>query len=186
MLRPSWALELVPSKDVHRILRPVIEAALEPAGFARTGSAPPGEFPRPKGWWLKVSDNRFAVVWLQLDRKGGFSPEWGGIFTLNFELSSRPIAVDDMLLRKRWWKLLDRSDRRQAREIERRVLAALPEPPTRRPPLQKWLVTSHTPWEDIWARYATVGDVHRWANFLKETLPSTASRFLAKARAKAR
>jgi hypothetical protein len=35
-----------------------------------------------------------------------------------------------MLLRQRWWKLLARSDRKQARQIERRVLAALPEPPS--------------------------------------------------------
>ena len=111
-------LELVPSKVVHRILRPVIEAALVPAGFDRTGTTPPGESPRPKGWYLKVSDNRFAVVWLQLNQKTGFSREWGGIFTLNFELSSRPIAVDDMLLHQRWWKLLDPSDQKQARQIE--------------------------------------------------------------------
>ena len=186
MLTRPWALELVPSKDVHRILRPVIEAALLPAGFDRTGTTPPGESPRPKGWYLKVSDNRFAVVWLQLNQKTGFSREWGGIFTLNFELSSRPIAIDDMLLHQRWWKLLDRSDQEQARQIERRVLAALPEPPSLRPLLQKQLMTGHFPWEEIWARYATVEDVHTWANFLKETLPSTTSRFLAKTRAKAR
>jgi hypothetical protein len=164
----------------------VIEAALVPAGFARTGTTPSGEFPRPKGWWLKVAEKRFAVVWLQLDQKYGFSREWGGVFTLNFELSSRPIAVDDTLLHQRWWKLLDRSDRKQARQIERRVLAALPEPPSNRPLLQKRLMTGHFPWEDIWARYATVEDVHTWASFLNETLPATASRFLIKARAKAR
>ena len=186
MLNRQWALELVPSKEVHRIVRPVIEAALVPVAFARTGTTPPGEFPRPKGWWLKVADNRFAVVWLQLNQKTGFSREWGGIFTLNFELSSRPIALDDMLLHQRWWKLLDRSDRKQARQIERQVLAALPEPESPRPLLQKQLMTRHFPWEDIWARYATVEDVNTWANFMKETLLSTASRFLTKARAKAR
>src|SRR6266851_138465 len=121
MLNRQWALELVPSKQVRRILRPVIEAALVPAGFAWTGTTPSGEFPRPKGWWLKVAENRFAVVWLQLDQKYGFSREWGGVFTLNFELSSRPVAVDDRLLHQRWWKLLDRSDQKQARQIERRV-----------------------------------------------------------------
>jgi hypothetical protein len=186
MLARTGPLELVPSKEVHHILRPVIEAALILAGFARTGTTPSGQFPRPKGWWLKVADNRFAVVWLQLDKKTGFSREWGGIFTLNFELSSRPLAVDDMLLRQRWWKLLDGSDRKQARQIERRVVAALPEPPSPRPLLQKQLMTGHFPWEDIWARYATVEDVHTWASFLRETLPSTATRFLTKARAKAR
>jgi hypothetical protein len=165
----------------------VIEAALAPAGFARTGTTPAGEFPRPKGWWLKVADNRFAVVWLQLDQKYGFSREWGGTFTLNFELSSRPIAIDDMVLRKRWWKLLDRSERKQALQIDRRVVAALPEPPAgTRKPLDKQLMTGHFPWEEVWARYATVEDVHTWAEFLKQTFPSTASRFLTKARAKAR
>jgi len=107
VLSRTGAQELVPAKEVHRILRPAIEAALVPAGFARTATTPRGEFPRPKGWWLKVADNRFVVVWLQLNQKTGFSREWGGVFTLNFELSSRPI-VGDTVLHKRWWKLLDR------------------------------------------------------------------------------
>ena len=168
-------------------MRPVIEKALLPGGFARTGTTPAGEFPRPKGWWLKIGDNRFAVVWLQLDQKYEFSREWGEEFTLNFELSSRPIAIDDMLLHDRWWKLLDRSERKQTRQINRRVVAALPEPAgSTRPPLQKMLMTGHFPWEEVRARYATVEDVYTWAKFLKQTLPSTASRFLKKARAKAR
>ena len=182
----TGALELVPAKEVHRILRPAIEAALVPVGFARTHTTPAGSSPRPQGWWLKVADNRFAVVWLQLDKKGGFSREWGGIFTINFELSSLPIAIDDMVLRKRWWRLLDRPERKQVLQINRRVVADLPEPAAgTRKPLDKQLMTGHYPWEEVWARYATVDDVHAWATFLKDSLPVAVSRFLTTARAKA-
>jgi len=180
-------LDLVPSKEVHGILRPAIEAVLVPVGFTRTGVTPAGLNPRPKGWWLKVADDRFAVVWLQLDLKYGFSREWGGIFTINFELSSRPIAIDDMVLRTRWWKFLERSQREQAREIQRRVVADLPGSSSANARLlDRWLVVGQYPWEELWARYATVQDVHTWSAFVQETLPSAAPRFLAKARSKAR
>ncbi len=186
MVVPTGDLELVPGKEVHRILRPAIETALLTGGFARTATTPPGEFPRPKGWWLKVADHRFVIVWIQLDKRG-FSREWGGTFTLNFELSSRPIAIDDMVLHERWWKHLDRSARNQARQIDRRVVAALPErPASTRRPLQKMLMTGHFPWEDVWVRYATVEDLHAWRDFLMEFLPPAVSRFVTKARAKAR
>jgi hypothetical protein len=187
MLARPGPLELVPSKEVHRILRPAIEAVLVPIGFIRTGVTPAGLKPRPKGWWLKVADNRFAVVWLQLDLKYGFSREWGGIFTINFELSSRPIATDDRVMQTRWWKFLEGSQRKRAREIQRRVVAALPgSPSANKKVLQRWLMVGQYPWEELWARYGTVQDVHTWSAFLKETLPSAVSRFLAKALSNAR
>jgi hypothetical protein len=155
---------------------------LVPAGFARTGFTPTDLRPRPKGWWLKVADQRFAIVWLQTG-KYGFSREWGGEFTINFELSSRPIAVSEMVLQTRWWKFLERSERNQAREIQRRVVATLPGSlVANQKPLQRWLMVSEFPWEELWARYATSEDVHTWAAFLTENLLAAVSRFLTKAR----
>jgi len=85
------------------------------------------------------------------------------------------------------WKLLERGHRKRALEIQRKVVASLPEPPEliRRnfhgahfAPPRYW------PWEDVWLRYSTLDDVRVWADFLTQSLPSATDRFVDSARKK--
>ncbi len=175
-------LEVVESDDVRRVLRPAIEGVLFPLGFARTGKTPAGlRPPRPTGWWLPVG-GEFAVLWLQLDRKYGFSKLSGSKFTLNFELSSRPTALTSDKPATRFWQLLNGSQKRAALAVERQVVADIPPPPDRiAHVLGGRLRSFHLPWEDVWLRYGTRVHVEMWADFLYQNLGSAVNRFLARA-----
>ncbi len=186
--QPPGALALVASQEVHKVLRPAIEDVLDAIGFTRTTTTPSESSRRPRGWWLAVDENRFVVVSLQLDSKGGFSRHWGGRFTLDFELSPRPVPVSSGD-RAHLWRLLDRAHRKNALEIQTKVVCSLPDPPdlirrnfyrTRFAPPHYW------PWEDVWLRYGTLEDVQIWAKFLSQSLPSAAKRFLTAAQKKTR
>jgi len=177
---PTGALELVPGREVQKVLRPAIQDGLAASGFTSTASAPEDLSHRPRGWCLQLADSRFVVVSLQLDSKGGFSRHWGGRFTLRFELSSRPVPITSMKT-AHLWKLLDRAHRKNALEIQRRVVSSLPDPPelirrnfygSRFAPPRYW------PWEDVWLRYSTPEHIQIWAQFLRQNLPSAAKRFL--------
>ena|SRR5437762_12991342 len=177
---PTGALELVPGREVQKVLRPAIQDGLAASGFTSTASAPEDLSHRPRGWCLQLADSRFVVVSLQLDSKGGFSRHWGGRFTLRFELSSRPVPITSMKT-AHLWKLLDRAHRKNALEIQRRVVSSLPDPPelirrnfygSRFAPPRYW------PWEDVWLRYSTSEHIQIWAQFLRQSLPSAAKRFL--------
>jgi hypothetical protein len=185
---PTGALALVRSGEVHRVLRLAIQDGLDASGFSRTAATPPDLTRTPRGWWLEVAENRFVVVSLQLDSKGGFSRHWGGRFTLSFELSSRPWPITSGQS-AHLWKLLDRAHRNGALEIQRKVVSSLPNPPemirrnfygARFAPPHYW------PWEDVWLRYSTLADVQIWAEFLRQTLPFAAKRFLTSAQKKIR
>ena len=183
---PTGALALVRWEEVHKILRPAIQDGLHANGFNRTAAIPKDLSQRPRGWWLEIAGNRFVVVSLQLDSKGGFSRHWGGRFTLDFELSSRPVPITSRHS-AHLWKLLDRTQRKSALEIQRRVVSSLPDPPelirrnfygARFAPPRYWT------WEDVWLRYSSLEDVQIWANFLRQSLPSAAKRFLTSAQMK--
>jgi len=183
---PTGALALVRWEEVHKILRPAVQDGLHANGFNRTAATPKDLSQRPRGWWLEIAENRFVVVSLQLDSKGGFSRHWGGRFTLRFELSSRPVPITSRHC-EHLWKLLDRAHRTSAMEIQRRVVSSLPDPPelirrnfygSRFAPPRYW------PWEDVWLRYTTLGDVEIWAGFLRQSLPSAVKRFLTSAQKK--
>jgi len=183
---PAGALPLVNSEGVHKVLRPAIEDVLQVRGFAPTARTSHDLSPRPRGWWLAIGGHHFAVVDLQLNPRG-FSRHWGSQFTLNFDLSPRPTPMTSDYLRARLWKLLERGHRKRALEIQRKVVASLPEPPelirrnfrgTRFAPPRYW------PWEDVWLRYGTLDDVRVWADFLRQSLPSATDRFVDSARKK--
>ena len=182
----SGALPLVKAEEVHKVLRPAVEDVLQARGFARTAGTPHDLSPQRRGWWVAITGYHFAVVDLQLNPRG-FSRHWGSRFTLNFELSPRPTPIGSDYLRARLWKLLERGHRKRALEIQRKVVASLPEPPEliRRnfhgahfAPPRYW------PWEDVWLRYSTLDDVRVWADFLRQSLPSATDRFVDSARKK--
>ena len=177
---PTGTLAPVRWEEVHKILRPAIQDGLHANRFNRTAAIPKDLSQRPRGWWLEIAGNRFVVVSLQLDSKGGFSRHWGGRFTLDFELSSRPVPITSRHS-AHLWKLLDRTQRTSALEIQRRVVSSLPDPPelirrnfygSRFAPPRYW------PWEDVWLRYSTPEHIQIWAQFLRQSLPSAAKRFL--------
>src|SRR2546426_12520974 len=124
----SGALPLVKAQEVHKVLRPAVEDVLQARGFARTAGTPHDLSPQRRGWWVAITGYHFAVVDLQLNPRG-FSRHWGSRFTLNFELSPRPTPIESDYLRARLWKLLERGHRKRALEIQRKVVASLPEPP---------------------------------------------------------
>jgi len=129
-----------------------------------------------------------VVVTLQLDSNGGFSRHWGGRFTLDFELSPRPVPISSGD-RAHLWRLLDRAHRKNALEIQTKVVCSLPDPPDliRRNFYRARFAPPHYwPWEDVWLRYGTLEDVHIWAKFLRQSLPSAATRFLTAAQKKTR
>jgi hypothetical protein len=177
---PTGALAVVRWEEVHKVLRPATQDGLAAYGFTSTASAPDDLGRRPRGWCLQAADSRFVVVSLQLDAKGGFSRHWGGRFTLRFELSSRPFPITSKKS-AHLWKLLDRAHRKSALEIQRRIVSSLPDPPelirrnfygSRFAPPRYW------PWEDVWLRYSSLEDTQIWAQFLRQSLPSAAKRFL--------
>ena len=185
---PAGALALVRWEEVHKVLRPAIEDGLHANGFNRTAATPKDLSPRPRGWWLEIAENRFVVVSLQLDSKGGFSRHWGGRFTLDFELSPRPVAISSGE-REHLWRLLDRAHRKNALEIQTKVVCSLPDPPDliRRNFYRARFAPPHYwPWEDVWLRYGTLENVQIWAKFLRQSLPSAATRFLTAAQKKTR
>ena len=177
-------LTMVKSQDVHKVLRPAIEGVLLPIGFSHTEKSPP-EYrrPPPRGWCRSFGESKFLVISLQLDWKGGFNTSSGGKFTLNFELSTKPLVWTDEQWPTRFWRLLDRCQKQDAIDIERRVVAEIPPPPDR---IANWfggrLRTFHLPWEEVWMRYGTIGHVEMWAEYLSRNLASAIDRFESRSR----
>lgn len=140
------------------------------------------------GWYRSQADG-YLVFWFQCSRDG-WDAFAGSKFVLEFEFSQEP-QPGVGTRRERFSRLLDASQRERMRMIQNEIIAKLPAPPGNHPALKvdslaqyyrnmfAQVLTPYSERQDVWLRYQSEGDVHRWADFLLPEMPTLLSRFLS-------
>jgi hypothetical protein len=170
----------VSARDVHRTLRQHLGPALELLGFRaiRGASFAAG---RSEG-------ERYCTLWAQSD-KYGWDDDWGGSFTIEFQLSlSQPPAEASILERARISHLLAAEQLDEMRLRNNAVIEQLPGFLAKRmvsvsePDGTEIVVVGVVPADgpyiaghDIWFHYSCTEHLQQWSAFVAGLLPTCLS-----------
>jgi hypothetical protein len=164
----------VKSSEVYGILRDEVGPWAKAQGFKRG---------RNVLSWYRPYDSAHVVFWLQISQDG-WDNHAGSKFVVEFQLSESSEAfAGDASHRKRLAKLLDDGGLKELWEIQNEVILSLRKPPSNHPflhsaSLRDWYLRKFEPVperysqaDDVWLRYYSEDDVHRWGQFLLRCLP---------------
>lgn len=163
------------SQELYAALRDHLAPLFKARGFKRTATMLS---------WVRPRGALYEGTWCQADQRGWDSYA-GSKFVVEFQLGPEPVIGGRTICRRRIGELLSPAEREEARAIQNRVIASLRKPPKNYAVLnvceevstlylRKFELVDQPYWEkdDIWFRYASKGDVDRWAEFLVERLPN--------------
>ena len=133
--------------------------------------------------WVRPHRELFIGVWCQADQRG-WDPYAGSKFVVEFQLGREPVIGWNTICRQRIASMLTSAEREVVRMVQNKVIASLHRPPkdyavlnvceeVSRIYLQEFksIDRPYGEGEDIWFRYASDGDVNRWADFLLMKFP---------------
>lgn len=164
------------SSEVYSILRDELGPWAKAQGFKRE---------RSMLSWSRPSGDEFVTFWFQVSQ-GGWDPYSGSQFTMEFQRGSDS-RVGTGGKRERLSRMLDDANRERMRQIQNRVIAALPRPPRNRMALagaevNAWYLRQfdqvarpYSAQDDVWMRYGNPSDVEEWARFICPLVPACLS-----------
>jgi len=166
----------IPGRQVHRELVAQLGPVLEKEGFRRIR-------PGSTAAWSKPFGSQFLLVWVQLSRSGDPFGWYGTSLTVEFEVSEVAVRGTGRP-RERLTRLLSHEEREEIRRNQNAFIGRLPPAPTAA--LRHLPVSSRPQYlahgdqrtepyaenEDVWLRYADVGDLQSWFPLLQRMVPT--------------